>query len=120
MPVMSPTRPPKRCGTSWNTLPLPMPIIAMAPASRPSAAMAGGSMAAPEITVSVEDEVVRRARCQAEAPGTSLDRLVREYLEQWARETDPTTNAAEFTRLSRLSHGDSRGWKFDREEIHER
>ena len=33
---------------------------------------------------------------------------------------DPAAEAAEFTRLSRLSHGNSRGWKFNREEIHER
>jgi len=28
--------------------------------------------------------------------------------------------AAEFKRLSRLAHGDSKGWKFNREEIHDR
>ena len=28
--------------------------------------------------------------------------------------------AAEFKRLSRLAHGDSKGWKFNREEIYDR
>ena len=46
--------------------------------------------------------------------------LVRDYLEQLAGKRDPVAEAAEFARLSRLSHGDSRGWKFNREEIHER
>ena len=32
----------------------------------------------------------------------------------------PEEIAAEFERLSRLAHGDSKGWKFNREEIHDR
>jgi Family of unknown function (DUF6364) len=72
------------------------------------------------ITLSVDDEVVERARRQAEILGTSVNQLVRNYLEQLAGKRDPKAEAAEFTRLSRLSHGNSRGWKFNREEIHER
>ena len=72
------------------------------------------------ITLSVDDEVIRRARQQAEVLGTSIDQLVQNYLEQLAGVSDPAADAAEFTRLSRLSHGDSKGWKFNREEIHER
>ena len=72
------------------------------------------------LTLSVDDEVVRRVRHQAEALGTSVNQLVRDYLEQLAGTSDRVANAEEFTRLSRLSHGDSRGWKFNREEIHER
>ena len=64
--------------------------------------------------------MIRRARQQAEALGTSVDQLVREYLEQLAGKRDPVAAAAEFTRLSGLSRGDSRSWKFNREEIHER
>jgi hypothetical protein len=72
------------------------------------------------ITLSIDDEVVRRARQQAEVLGTSVNQLVRDYLEQLAGKRDPADRAAEFSRLSRLSHGDSKGWKFNREEIHER
>ena len=72
------------------------------------------------ITLSVDDEVVERARRQAEILGTSVNQLVRNYLEELAGKRDPKAEAAEFTRLSRLSHGNSRGWKFNREEIHER
>ena len=35
-------------------------------------------------------------------------------------ESDPAEDAAEFELLSRLADGDSRGWKFNREELHER
>jgi hypothetical protein len=72
------------------------------------------------ITLSVEDEVIQRARERADSLGTSVNQLVREYLEQLAGNTDPEEEAAEFKRLSYLSHGHSRGWRFNREEIHRR
>ncbi len=71
------------------------------------------------ITLSIDDEVVQRARRRAEAIGTSVNQLVREYLEQLAGRSDPNADAEEFERLSRASTGDSRGWKFNREELHE-
>ena len=72
------------------------------------------------LTLSVDDEIVQTARKRAEALGTSVNQLVRDYLEQLAGRTDPGADAAEFERLARMAHGDSRGWKFNREEIHER
>jgi hypothetical protein len=73
-----------------------------------------------KVTVSVDDEIVRKARRRAEAMGTSVNRLIREYLEQFVGNSDPEADAQKFLRLSRLSTGDSRGWKFNRDEIHER
>ncbi|MEO8371998.1 MAG: ribbon-helix-helix protein, CopG family [Candidatus Solibacter sp.] len=72
------------------------------------------------ITLSVPDETVRLARKRAEALGKSVNQLVREYLDQLAGRPTNDEIADEFVRLSRLSHGDSKGWKFNREEIHER
>ena len=72
------------------------------------------------ITLSVDDEVIQSARRRAEALGTSVNQLVREYLQQLAGKTDAAADAAEFERLSRLAPGNSRGWKFNRDEIHER
>ena len=72
------------------------------------------------VTLAVDDEVMRQARRRAEALGTSVNQLVREYLEQLAGKSDPRADAAEFERLSRLAQGNSRGWKFNREELHER
>jgi len=51
---------------------------------------------------------------------TSVNQLVRDYLEQLAGRSDPNANAAEFEKLSRLAKGNSRGWKFNRQELHER
>ena len=72
------------------------------------------------ITLSIDDEVIRCARRQAEVLGTSVNQLVRDYLEQLAGKRDPIADAAEFARLSRIAPGNSRGWKFNRDEIHER
>ncbi len=72
------------------------------------------------VTLSVDDEVLQQARKNADALGTSVNQLVREYIEQLAGKRDPKADAVEFERLSRLANGDSRGWKFNREEIHER
>lgn len=72
------------------------------------------------ITLAIADEVILQARRRAEAMGTSLNQLVREYLEELAGKSDPNEDAAEFERLSHLAGGDSRGWKFNREEVHDR
>jgi len=72
------------------------------------------------VTLSIDDEVIRRARRRAEALGTSVNQMVREYIEQLAGKSDPNEDAREFERLSKLARGDSHGWKFNREELHER
>jgi Family of unknown function (DUF6364) len=72
------------------------------------------------LTLSVDDETVRLARKRAEALGTSVNQMVREYLEQLAGKSDAEADADEFIRLSLEAHGNSNGWKFNREEIHER
>lgn len=72
------------------------------------------------VTLSIEDEIIRKARRRAEAMGTSVNQLVREYLEQLAGKTNPNTDGEEFERLSRIARGNSRGWKFNREELHKR
>jgi hypothetical protein len=72
------------------------------------------------LTLSVDEEVVRRARQRADALGTSVNQLVRDYLERLAGTADPKRNADEFRRLSLASGGNRRGWKFNREELHER
>jgi len=72
------------------------------------------------LTLSIDDEIIRSARRRAEAMGTRVNQLVRDYLEQLAGKSDPNANAAEFEKLSRMAKGNSRGWKFNRQELHER
>jgi hypothetical protein len=72
------------------------------------------------VTLSIAEETILEARRRAESMGTSVNQLVREYLERFAGKSDPALDAAEFERLSRSSKGSSSGWKFNREELHER
>jgi len=72
------------------------------------------------LTLSIDDDDLREARRRAEAMGTSVNQLVREYVEQLAGKGNAEAAAVEFERLSRSPQGNSRGWKFNREELHER
>ena len=72
------------------------------------------------VTLAIDDEVMLRARQRAESLGTSVNQLVREYLAGLAGRANQRALAAEFVTLSYENPGDSRGWKFDRDEIHER
>jgi hypothetical protein len=70
------------------------------------------------LTLSVDDQTVARARKKAEALGKSLNQLVRDYLQKLAGGDDPEKSVSEFKRLS--GQGNSQGWRFNRDEIHER
>lgn len=69
------------------------------------------------VTLSIDEHTVARARKRAEALGKSLNQLIRDYLQTLA-DDDPERSIEEFKRLS--GRGDSRGWRFNRDEIHER
>ena len=70
------------------------------------------------ITLSVDKQLVARARKRADALGKSLNQLIRDYLQKLVGGDDPEQSIEEFRRLSGKGH--SRGWRFDRNEIHER
>ena len=70
------------------------------------------------VTLSIDEKVVSRARRKAEAMGKSLNQVIRDYLQRLAGADDVESSIEEFRRLS--GKGDSRGWKFNRAELHER
>ena len=72
------------------------------------------------ITLSVEEEIIERASKVAESMGLSLNQAVRTYLEQLAGEEGAEDDIREMENLSLISNGHSRGWAFNRDEIHER
>jgi uncharacterized protein DUF6364 len=72
------------------------------------------------ITLSVDERLVRRARKKADALGKSLNQLVREYLERLAGSDDAERDVAELRQLSRTSRDRTRGWRFNRDELHDR
>jgi Family of unknown function (DUF6364) len=70
------------------------------------------------VTLSVDEQLLARARKKAAILGKSLNQLIRDYLQSVAGTDDPERSIAEFKRLS--GKGNSRGWRFDREESHSR
>jgi hypothetical protein len=70
------------------------------------------------VTLSIDDQLVNKARKKAEALGKSLNQLIRDYLQTVAGGDDPERSIEEFKRLSGKGH--SRGWRFNRDEIHDR
>lgn len=72
------------------------------------------------ITLSVDEGVVKGARKRAASMGKSLNQLVREYLQQLAGGNDAQKDVAELRRLTAEGRGRSRGWRFNRDEIHDR
>lgn len=70
------------------------------------------------VTLSIDEQVVARARKKAKTLGKSLNELIRDYLQKLAGGDDPERSIEEFERLSGRGH--SRGWRFNRDEIHDR
>jgi hypothetical protein len=70
------------------------------------------------VTLSIDKQLVARARKKADALGKSLNQLIRDYLQKLAGGDDPERSIEEFKRLS--GRGNSRGWRFNRDEIHDR
>lgn len=70
------------------------------------------------LTLSLDEQLVSRARKKAESLGKSLNQMIRDYLQTVAGGEDPDRSIEEFKRLS--GQGNSRGWRFNRDEIHER
>lgn len=72
------------------------------------------------LTLSVDKKIVEQARKAAESMGTSLNQVIRSFLEELAGGRVASKEIQELRELSARSQGRSRGWRFDREEIHER
>jgi hypothetical protein len=72
------------------------------------------------LTLSIDERLVKEARQVASAMGKSLNQLVREYLEDLTALHDAQGDIEELQQLTAAGQGHSRGWRFDREEVHER
>jgi hypothetical protein len=70
------------------------------------------------ITLSIEDELVERARAVAREQGTSLNALIREYVELLAGQLDGETILEQFEAMW-ATPGDSTGKRFDRDAIYD-
>ncbi len=70
------------------------------------------------ITLSIDENIAQEARKIATGMGTSLNQLIRNYLELLTKKQQSESDLQEFISLSGQGH--SSGWKFNREELHER
>jgi hypothetical protein len=71
------------------------------------------------LTLAVDDELVRRARLAAQQQGTSLNALVRQYIETLAGERTGRQLVAELEELWSESTGRSHGRKWRREDAYD-
>ncbi len=70
------------------------------------------------LTLSIDQELLERAREAAQAQGKSVNQLVREYLEELTTTREIEADLTELRATSQTGH--RQGWTFDRDEIHER
>ena len=70
------------------------------------------------ITLSIDEKVAKEARKVANNMGTSLNQLIRDHLELLTKKNQSNGDLDEFIGLSGQGH--SAGWKFNRDELHER
>lgn len=70
------------------------------------------------ITLSIDEKIIIEARKIAASMGKSLNQIIREDLERLTRKQNRNNAFNEFKQLT--SQGNSKGWKFNRDELHER
>jgi antitoxin component of RelBE/YafQ-DinJ toxin-antitoxin module len=71
------------------------------------------------LQLAIDDQLVQEARKVAESMGKSIDQLILDYLEKVTSSADIEAELEELERLSKEAKGDSRGWKFNRDEIYD-
>lgn len=73
------------------------------------------------LTLSADEGLITSARAYAQSHGTTLNDMIRDYLQVVTGQRDRNEVAEEFARLARDQAGCSpEGWRFDREEVHQR
>ncbi len=72
------------------------------------------------ITLSFPESTVVRARQAAQAMGKSLNEVIRQHIEALAGADDIEGDLTELRGLSLAATGDRKGWRWNRDEIHER
>lgn len=70
------------------------------------------------ITLSIDEQIAERAREKLRAMGKSLNQEIRDHLQHVAGDDDLERDLEYLERTAGL--GNANGWKFNRDEIHER
>ena len=72
------------------------------------------------LTLSIDERLIKRARRSAAAMGKSVNQLVREFLESITDEGTAEDFERELRQLSERAGGKRRGWRFNRDDAHAR
>lgn len=72
------------------------------------------------LTISLDEDIIREARVRAIREGTSLSAKVREFLAQYGQETSSRAAGQGFLDLARQSHANSKGVHWSREDAYDR
>ena len=76
----------------------------------------------PNLTLTVDEDTLRRARIRALEQGTSVNAIVREFLERFAEDESRRVALQEFLELSEASEASSggHGRTWSREDLYDR
>ena len=74
------------------------------------------------LTITIDDELLKRARLRALERNTSVNALLREYLEAFAGERSGVVARKRFVAIARAANSSSgrKGRSWSRDELHER
>ena len=86
------------------------------------AALLSWSTGLTNLTITVDEEVLKRARIRAIHEGTSVSSVMQSFLESWSGSATGETSAADLVALARRSTSGSGpgGRRWTRDELHER
>jgi hypothetical protein len=71
------------------------------------------------VTLAVDDKLLEASREYAQRHHTTLNAMVRDLLERTVRPEAENAGLKEFLRLASQAKGDSKGWKWNREELYD-
>ena len=72
------------------------------------------------VTLSIDEDLLRRAREAAKRRGTSLNQMIRDLLAAVTIDTDPSETVKELQELWSQSATGSRGERWTRDDLHDR
>ncbi len=73
------------------------------------------------LTISLDEDIIREARVRAIREGTSVSAKVREFLAQYAQNTDTQVKAGEaILAMARASQSGSQGGKLTKDDMNDR
>jgi antitoxin component of RelBE/YafQ-DinJ toxin-antitoxin module len=71
------------------------------------------------ITLSIDEQLVERAREKLRATGKTINQEIREHLQHIAGENDLELERDLEMFIQRVGQGNSNGWKWNRDELYE-